>query len=226
MRIQEFTSIGNRAENQDFIAYRLIGDEAGIFVVADGMGGYENGAVAAKVVAEAIVESVSSNWTRLRPERLLRESAEYANESLALKKLALDSKKMGCCICSVLIQEGIAFLTWFGDCRIYIYRNGIECYRTRDHSVAMELADINSLKASDLVKYEHIVTRAIMGSDMLDPMEIKKVKVQEGDSFLLCTDGLHKSISLPLRIPLNLIDMLCAEANSYTDNATCFLIEF
>ncbi|WP_290077650.1 protein phosphatase 2C domain-containing protein [uncultured Duncaniella sp.] len=62
MKIIEFSSKGSRKENQDFIAYRRMGDEAGIFVVADGMGGYAKGAEAAQVCAEAIVEYLEGHW--------------------------------------------------------------------------------------------------------------------------------------------------------------------
>ena len=225
MEVQQFTTIGNRTENQDFIAYETIGDEAGIFVVADGMGGYENGAIASEIVAKAIVESILSNWSIMDSEILLKEAIEFANESLALKRLALDCKKMGSCISVLLIKDETAFLTWFGDSRIYVYRNGIERYHTRDHSAVMELSQIKALTTKDIEKYENIVTRSIMGSESLDPMELQKMEYQKGDVFILCTDGLHKSISLPIRMPEDFILQLTERGERYSDNASCLLIK-
>lgn len=224
MYIQEFTSIGNRKENQDYIAYQKVGDVSGIFVVADGMGGYDFGDVAARIVAESIVESVVSNWSNPNERELLNEAFIFANESLALKRIALECRKMGTCVCVLLIREGKAFISWFGDSRIYQYEQGLETYVTEDHSVVRELSRINALKATDIDKYSNIVTRSIMGNIALDPMEFITRSVRQGDKFLLCSDGLYKSVSLPLRWDDDLIEKLISRDNNFNDNASCLLV--
>ena len=140
-------------------------------------------------------------------------------------QLALDCKKWGCVNSVLLIKDETAFLTWFGDSRIYIYRNGIVRYHTRDQSAVMELSQIKALTTKDIEKYENIVTRSIMGSESLDPMELQKMKFHKGDIFILCTDGLHKSISLPIIIPEDFIRQLTERGERYSDNASCLLIK-
>lgn len=224
MLIQEFTSIGNRKENQDFIAYQTVGDESGIFVVTDGMGGYDFGDIAARIVAESIVESVISNWNNPNEQEILNEAFSFANESLALKRIALECKKMGTCVCVLLIREGKAYISWYGDSRVYQYEKGIEAYVTEDHSVVKELSKINALKASDIDKYSNIVTRSIMGNITLEPMEFVIRPVNAGDRFLLCSDGLYKSVSLPLRWDSELVEKLNSRNDDFNDNATCLLV--
>lgn len=224
MYIQEFTSIGNRKENQDYIAYQMVDDESGIFVVADGMGGYDFGDIAARLVAESIVESVTSNWDNLNEKELLSEAFNFANESLALKRLALECKKMGTCVCVLLIRNNNAYISWFGDSRVYQYEQEIESFVTDDHSVVKELSRINALKATDIDKYSNVVTRSIMGSISLDPMEFVVRPIHQGDHFLLCSDGLYKSIPIPLRWDNDLVVKLNSRDNTFNDNATCLFV--
>lgn len=225
IRVETFTSIGNRIENQDFIAYQKIGDEAGVFVVCDGMGGYDHGDVASKIVAESIVESMTMYWDKATIPELIVDAILYANESLALKKLALACKNMGACMCCVVIDGAKAYFSWFGDCRIYLYRNSVECYCTEDHSMVRDLAKVKALKAEDIEKYSHIVTRSIMGNIKLDPIEMKELVLQPDDKLLLCTDGLHKSVNLPIRWTDNLIVELKSRNDNFDDNATCLTIK-
>lgn len=222
--IQTFTSRGNRAENQDFIAYLLIDDESGIFVVADGMGGYEHGDIAAKVVAESIVESVFVNWSTGFPSKILADAMSYANESLSLKRIALGGRKMGAVVCALILHAGKAYISWLGDSRVYHYSGGIEDFHTRDHSMVQELLKINSLKASDIEKYSNIVTRSVMGNVEMDPLEMEIIDYKPGDSFILCSDGLHKTINMSIKLKEEFCKQLLERDDNYNDNATCIII--
>lgn len=222
--VSVFTSIGNRTENQDFIAYQTIGDEAGIFVVADGMGGYSYGDIAAKTVAEAVIENVAAHWHEEPPMAVLQQAIVYANESLALKRLALGCRQMGTCLCCTLIDDGVAHLAWIGDCRIYLYRNEKETYRTRDHSMVNELLKIKSLSASDMERFSNVVTRSIMGKAVLDPIDAVALDIAHGDKLLLCTDGLHKSMALPFHWDKELLASLLSRNDDFDDNASCLII--
>lgn len=224
MNIQTFTAKGNRKENQDRLAYRQMGEQSGIFVVADGMGGYSHGDVAAKVVADSIVESVSMHWSDDTPLGILTDAMAYANEALSLKRIALGGIKMGAVVCVLMLRDGKAYLCWLGDSRIYHYSNGVEIFHTRDHSMVQELLQINSLKASDLEKYSNIVTRSLMGNVDMDPLGFEVRAFSPGDCFLLCTDGLHKSVSMPIRLNEDFHSKLKDRGDNYSDNATCLTV--
>lgn len=224
IKVETFTSIGNRAENQDFFAYQLIGEEAGVFVVTDGMGGYEKGDEAARIVAESVVEYTTDHWKDFDVKTLIKEAYIYANESLSLRRLAIGGKKMGTCVCALILRGEHAYLSWFGDSRVYQYSNELEVYRTADHSVVNELAKINTLRVEDIEKYSNIVTRSIMGNMELDPLDIVVRGFNKRDQFILCTDGLHKSISLPIRLQADFITQLEERGDNYGDNATCMVV--
>jgi PPM family protein phosphatase len=196
MKYFEYTNKGNREENQDYTVHGSLPDDSDIFVVADGMGGYSDGAVAAKVVSDAIIDFVELNFNQFTPLEILREAISFANDTLMLKRIASTNQKMGCVITVLLLNRGYAYFTWLGDSRIYMYRNGQEVYRTEDHSVINELAKIKTLSADSYEKYSSIVTKSIMGESPVDEAPVRKVAVEEGDIFILCTDGFHKEIDM------------------------------
>lgn len=196
MKIYNYTNKGNREENQDFVVHGSLPGDSAIFIVADGMGGYSEGATASKVVSEAILDFVEMNFDKYTPTDLLKECIPFANDTLMLKRIALAAKKMGCVITVLLVSNGNAYLTWLGDSRIYMFRDGEEVYRTEDHSIVNELAKIKTLRASNYEKYSSIVTKSIMGDDPVDVAPIRKIEVEDGDIFVLCTDGFHKEIDI------------------------------
>ena len=220
MEIFEYTNKGNREENQDYVVHGSLPDGSGIFVVADGMGGYSDGAAAARVVGDALLDFIELNFDQYSPIELLKEAIPFANDALMLKRMALAAKQMGCVVTVLIISRGNAYLTWLGDSRIYLYRDGHEVYRTEDHSIVNEMAKIKTLSASSYEKYASIVTKSIMGDTPVDVAPIRKIEVEEGDVFILCTDGFHKEIDMAkaLNYNDNKKDELDALANDITDN--------
>ena len=220
MEIFEYTNKGNREENQDYVVHGSLPDGSGIFVVADGMGGYSDGAAAARVVGDALLDFIELNFDQYSPIELLKEAIPFANDALMLKRMALAAKQMGCVVTVLIISRGNAYLTWLGDSRIYLYRDGHEVYRTEDHSIVNEMAKIKTLSASSYEKYASIVTKSIMGDTPVDVAPIRKIEVEEGDVFILCTDGFHKEIDMAkaLNYNDNNKEELDALANDITDN--------
>jgi len=220
MEIFEYTNKGNREENQDYVVHGSLPDGSGIFVVADGMGGYSDGAAAARVVGDALLDFIELNFDQYSPIELLKEAIPFANDALMLKRMALAAKQMGCVVTVLIISRGNAYLTWLGDSRIYLYRDGHEVYRTEDHSIVNEMAKIKTLSASSYEKYASIVTKSIMGDTPVDVAPIRKIEVEKGDVFILCTDGFHKEIDMAkaLNYNDNKKEELDALANDITDN--------
>lgn len=196
MKVFEYTNKGNRDENQDYVVHGYLPDGSGIFVVTDGMGGYSEGAAAARVVGDALLDFIELNFNQYSPIELLKEAVPFANDALMLKRMAMAAKQMGCVVTVLIVSDGNAYLTWLGDSRIYMFRNGQEVYRTEDHSIVNELAKIKTLSASSYEKYASIVTKSIMGDTPVDVAPIRKIEVEEGDVFILCTDGFHKEIDM------------------------------
>lgn len=112
MKIFQYTNKGSREENQDFVIHSSLPDNSAVFVVADGMGGYSDGAVASKVVSEAIYDFIEMNYQQYTPAEILKEAISFANDALMLKRMAMAAQKMGCVITVLLVTRGCAYLTW------------------------------------------------------------------------------------------------------------------
>ena len=222
MEVFEYTNKGSRDENQDYMVHSSLPDGSGIFVVVDGMGGYSEGATAARVVGDALLDFIELNFDQYTPRGLLKEAILFANDALMLKRMAMATKQMGCVVTVLIVTGGNAYLTWLGDSRIYMFRNGQEVYRTEDHSIVNEMAKIKTLSASSYEKYASIVTKSIMGNTPVDVAPIRKIEVEDGDIFILCTDGFHKEIDITkaLNYDENMKVALDALANDISDNYT------
>lgn len=227
MNIFQYTNKGGREENQDFVIYSSLPNNSAVFIVADGMGGYSNGAAASKVVSEAIQDFIEMNILQYDPAKLLQESLAFANDALMLKRIAMATQKMGCVVTVLLVTEGFAYLAWLGDSRIYMYRDGQEVYRTEDHSIVNELAKIRKLRASSYDKHSSIVTKSIMGEIPVDNATIRKIEVGDGDVFILCTDGFYKEIDMikALSYDYSKKEELDAIADSISDNYSFIKVE-
>ncbi len=196
MKVITYTNKGRRKLNQDYLGWRTLGENSSLFVVADGMGGYSYGDVAAQVVTESLLEFIEGNEDRFSPSVLLSEAIKYANDSLCIKRLALGAKNMGSVVVVLYLLEGTAHLVWVGDSRIYLSRKNRIIFQTEDHSVINEMAKIRTLRADDYEKYASIVTQALMGDERALMPGYDSFLPEKGDMFLLCTDGIHKEMNI------------------------------
>ncbi|MFL5872092.1 MAG: Stp1/IreP family PP2C-type Ser/Thr phosphatase [Solirubrobacterales bacterium] len=173
----------NANEDSLFIA-------APLFVVADGMGGAQAGEVASKAAAE----SFSGELPKAPPERLLEETIEAANRTiheLARKDPSLSG--MGTTTTAALVDlegETVA-IGHVGDSRAYRLRGAKFEQLTRDHSLVEEMRRKGQL--TDAQAEDHpqrsIITRAL-GPEPEVQVDVQTVPAQDGDVFLICSDGL------------------------------------
>jgi len=163
---------------------------APLFVVADGMGGAQAGEVASK----AAVESFPEELPKAPPERVLEETIESANRTiheLARKDPGLAG--MGTTTTAAIVDlEGEAVaIGHVGDSRAYRLRGGRFEQLTRDHSLVEEMrrkGQITDAQAEDHPQ-RSIITRAL-GPEPEVQVDVQTVPAQDGDIYLICSDGL------------------------------------
>lgn len=169
-----------RSANEDRLLDR---PEAAIWAVADGMGGAANGAQAAAHVIEALsgVEPGAAGYTILAD---IERNLEAANRALV-------AAPGGSTVAALLIHEGHYACLWAGDSRVYLLRAGRLEQITRDHSIVQQLVDAGALDHHERHTHPdaHVITRAI-GTHPSTVLDRCFAPVQDGDRFLLCSDGL------------------------------------
>ncbi len=221
MKVFQYTGAGKRESNQDFALARQFDDERGVFVLADGMGGYSNGAEAAQLVATAITNFVSSNLN-LQPDALLRQAVIDANEKLSSLRYAYGCVKMGAVIAVVLVLHDKAYCTWLGDSRIYHFRKDQLLFMSDDHSAVNEWRAKAVLTPNQIEKYSSMVTRCVMGDNRLGAVEVHSFDIEKDDVIILCSDGLHKKLNIAL-LPESFSELneyLSTNNDSFDDNYT------
>lgn len=167
--------------------------QAGVWLVADGMGGHAAGDFVSNLIVDRL-RSLQAPFALDGHLRLLRETLQQVNAEVRAEAARRGVQMMGATLVLLLARENRAFCLWAGDSRLYRLRNEqLECI-SRDHSYVQELVDSQLLSDAEarLHPMGNIVTRAVGVDEQLELAE-RELQVAPGDSFLLCSDGLNKT---------------------------------
>jgi PPM family protein phosphatase len=187
------TDKGNRRKrNEDSLLAR---EDHGLFVVADGMGGYHGGEIASKLAVNTIERAFSTKsfdgpeHDSIPPRASeLARAIQMANEAI-FEKAAEDKQLegMGTTICAARFSANKqrVYIGHVGDSRVYRMRKGKLRQMTSDHT--MEELGVQGAGAAHL-------SRAV-GIWPVVPIDIVLGKPQPGDIYLLCSDGLSKMVN-------------------------------
>ena len=202
MKIFARTDIGKAREmNQDSYFISTPNDEVKLFILADGMGGYEGGEEASKLAIECAKSYILNNFGQIPKEKeeimnLIRNAIEYANlrvyeESQEHERL----KEMGTTIDVSLIYNGKVYVGHVGDSRVYRIRNEIIRKITTDHSYVEKLIKEGSITKEE--SYHHpkrnMLMKALGCNSLVEPDVLCKGFMKD-DILLMCSDGLTNMI--------------------------------
>jgi serine/threonine-protein phosphatase Stp1 len=184
-----------RARNEDAF---LDLAEQGLWVVADGMGGHQNGALASRLIVESLAE-LPTTGTLAQRSGLLRQSLHEVNRRLGVELTVTAERPdtlIGSTVVALLMEAERAVCIWAGDSRCYLWRASRLYQLSRDHSLLQELIDEQQLSPAQAAKHPaaHALTRAIGASEELK-LDILEFDCLPGDTFLLCSDGLYQGLS-------------------------------
>jgi protein phosphatase len=186
-----------REDNQDafFLPQPQMAQEKGyLFALADGMGGYANGALASKLAIETLSdEFYSRNGT---PGQIsLRKGVENANLKIYKASQQSDMGRMGTTLTAAFICGANLFLAHVGDSRAYLVRGQEGSVLTNDHSQVGDLVRMRVISPDKVRSHPHrsILTRSV-GLAMFVQPEFSRFSLREGDRLVLCSDGLWSVI--------------------------------
>ena len=199
MKLNTFavTDIGmKRKNNQDSF---LKDDSLGLYVVADGMGGHRGGEVASRLAVEVIQKFCQEN--RHLPGREMLDRAinlscsEIFTHSLQHEELT----GMGTTVIAMLFlfQEEAIYIGQVGDSRAYLMTEKGIWQVTEDHSLLNEEIRAGRIAAGQAHNYQfkNVITRSV-GYESHVMVDIYRRKVQLGDIYLSCTDGLSGLVEI------------------------------
>jgi PPM family protein phosphatase len=180
-----------RANNEDALLVGEGRDET-LFVVADGIGGFEAGEVASRIAVDVLKE--------LAPGASFEAAISEANRRiLAAGRGDERLSGMGTTVVAVRFggtrDEPVAQVAHVGDSRAYLLRGGSLRPVTEDHSLVAELVRSGDLTRDQAAEHpqKNLITRAL-GADEEVEVDTSVLPVEAGDRFLLCSDGLSDMI--------------------------------
>jgi len=235
LRAVASTHVGMRRKaNED--RYGLAPD-LGLYLVADGMGGHKAGQVASQMAAEAAIRAIDAlDGASVSLAEKLRHSVAAANREIFNAAQAQpELAGMGTTLVSILVSEERVALAHVGDSRAYLVRGDRIRGLTDDHSVVGELLRRHEIseEAARGHPHRHVLTRALGVRPQTEP-DLAEMTPQEGDIFVLCSDGLTSVVrdeeiaQFVLRETdlQSACEKLVAEANARggPDNVTVLLI--
>jgi len=182
-----------RSVNQDAFVDR---SDLGVWAVADGAGGHQGGEIASGLLREALNALPGSLPAA---DLMIRVRQAVASTHEQLRRLAEargPSVMMASTVVTLIVRDSHYACLWAGDSRGYLLRKGRMHQITHDHSLVQELMDTGAITAAEADTHPHanIITRAV-GAE--EPVVLDKITdaVRSGDRFLLCSDGLTKTLS-------------------------------
>ena len=221
------TDVGlKRTNNEDNYA---IVQSAGLYVLADGMGGHASGQVASTMcvshIAQYICETARQPGFKLsfpiKPNlsyeaNLLANAIMYANERVFIQSCKDRSMEgMGTTVTAIYNAPNNLVLAHVGDSRIYRVRKGEIKQMSRDHSLLNHLIDKGELKPEDAPNFanKNVILRAIGLKDEVE-VDVQEVPRETGDIYMMCSDGLSDLV------PDNLICQTITKAPTLPDACT------
>jgi protein phosphatase len=176
-----------RDHNEDDLVLR---PEAGLWAVADGMGGHEAGAFASQTVARtlATVEAPASAAALLKS---CEDKLAQANDEIRAFAQSNGGAIVGTTVAVLLVFQSHFSCIWCGDSRVYLIRRGALRQLSRDHSELQEFVDRGVLTPAEAKVWpgRNVLTRAI-GVFETPETDREDGELESGDMFVLCSDGL------------------------------------
>lgn len=196
LNVAQRTDIGRiRANNEDNLISvvpqdnQLLQEKGALFVVSDGMGGHERGEVA----SELTIQKVKEYYYQDRQDDIptaLQEAIKQANAAIYRASSGSGASSMGATCVAAVLHDQMLYAANVGDSRVYVLREGQLRQVTRDHSLVAQLVENGEITPAQARTHEkrNVIYRSLGQPEV--EIDLFSEPVQEGDTLILCTDGL------------------------------------
>lgn len=178
-----------RAVNEDAV---LQADEKKLWAVADGLGGHHIGDVASGILIAGLADVALKDDLNGCVEAIEDKLIALNDEIQSYSRTHINGNKMGSTVVCLHLVGRVGVCLWVGDSRLYRMRGNVLRQLSRDHSHVEELIRRGMLSRKDAAAHpeRNVITRAV-GADPELQVEVAVFGVEDGDAFLLCSDGLY-----------------------------------
>ena len=185
--VYSFSNKGNRKSNQDYLFSKSINPDCNLYMVVDGMGGYEYGDIASKLVAENIHTYLST--VNNISEKEIQKAVNKSNLIIKQKSDDLNTK-IGATLAGAVIYKNAAFLFWVGDVKILHFKNNELSFESHSHTLINQMID-NGNTINKIERYKHVVTRSVSGSIRESEIDCHVISnLLPNDLIMIYSDGI------------------------------------
>ena len=240
MKVFAKSDVGKAREmNQDYFFISNPEDEIKLFILADGMGGYNGGEVASSLATQSVKSYILNNFNKIEHDKetilkLIKNAVEYANMVVYEKsKNEKELEGMGTTIEVCLIYNNKVYIGHVGDSRVYRLRKEFFRKLTKDHSYVEQLVEDGTISKEEAYNHpkKNMLTKALGCTAFVEPDCLVKGFLK-GDILLMSSDGLTNMIkdeeiyNIIKNSPENAVDELIEKANlnGGYDNITVIII--
>jgi protein phosphatase len=180
-------------------------------VVADGMGGHEGGEMASEIAVQTLCE-IYRDSSQSEPSQALSEALREAHQRIrAYAEEHTELRNMGTTCTAAVVRGDSLWFAHVGDSRLYLFRGGRLRRLTRDHSYVNQLLESGVITSAEAEHHpqRNVLTSALgIGRNGASfETSSQAVQLQQGDTLLLCTDGLWGLVG-----ELEMIDTVAAHS--------------
>lgn len=178
-----------RENNEDAL---FVADDLGLYLVADGIGGYADGELASAMVAQTLARAWPADGAD-DPGALFTDAIGKANARIqAAAESAGDGsgERMGSTVVALHVADDVATIAHVGDSRAYRLRDGQLEALTVDHSLKAQAASRGGHVGG---RFGNLLTRALGIAPEVE-VEVRREEARPGDVYLLCSDGLTNMV--------------------------------
>lgn len=188
------SDVGNdRPGNEDSCGHFVENPDNAIFVVADGVGGYEGGEVASKMAVDSTIAAYVESPIGWGAAKRLHRAVQRANIDIHNRALAVpELRRMATTLTAAVVSGGTLHAAHVGDCRMYLIRNARIRQLTRDHTVIGERVRMGLITAERARNHpERSALNRCLGHELIVSIDLITMPLSQGDRIIVCSDGLH-----------------------------------
>ena len=193
------TDIGKMREmNQDY--FYVSNNELQLYILADGMGGYQGGEIASKLAVISVKNYIENNFNETPKDKenllkLISSSIEYANMVVYERAKEDNLEGMGTTLEVCLIYNNKVYIGHIGDSRIYRIRKEFIRKLTQDHSYVQKLVKDGTITKEEAEHHpkKNMLMKALGCNAYVEPDVMMKI-FQKEDILVICSDGLTNMV--------------------------------
>lgn len=178
-----YSDVGGRSNNEDAYLAKKISNGY-LFIVADGLGGHDDGEMASYSAVNSIKDYMMNNES----ENIV-DAVCFAND-VVLEKQSKHSSKMKTTIALAYVTEEKTIVAHVGDSRVYAFKDSKVIHQTVDHSASQLAVSVGEIRPDEIRNHDdrNVLLRALGASENIK-VEISEIQNSEYDALLICSDG-------------------------------------